>query len=109
VIRVELPAHLRTLACCEHYVQLDVAGPVTIAAILDAVELKFPMLRGTVRDQITGRRRPLVRFFVCECDWSDEPFDRPLPETVAAGDETFIILGAIAGGLQPRTLDSRED
>jgi hypothetical protein len=98
VIRVELPAHLRTLARCEHDIELDVAGPVTIAAILDAVESKFPALRGTVRDQITGRRRPLVRFFVCECDWSDEPFDQPLPDAIAAGAETFIILGAIAGG-----------
>jgi len=98
VIRVELPAHLRTLACCEHDIQLDLAGPVTIAAILDAVESRFPELRGTVRDQITGRRRPLVRFFACECDWSDEPFDRPLPEAIASGAETFIILGAIAGG-----------
>jgi hypothetical protein len=98
VIRVELPAHLRTLARCDREIQLEVRAPATTAAILDALESAFPVLRGTVRDQITGRRRPLVRFFVCESDWSDEPFDKPLPAPVASGVEAFIILGAIAGG-----------
>jgi sulfur-carrier protein len=99
MIRVELPAHLRTLARVKgSEVQLEVTGPVTPAAILDAIEARFPMLVGTMRDHVTHRRRPLVRFFVCEHDVSHDPPDAPLPEAVATGAEPFLIIGAIAGG-----------
>jgi len=99
MIRVELPAHLRTLARLKgSEIQLDVAGPVTPAAILDAIEARFPMLVGTMRDHVTLKRRPLVRFFVCEKDVSHDSPDAPLPEAVAAGTEPFLIIGAIAGG-----------
>jgi len=99
MIRVELPAHLRTLAQVKGgEVQLEVAGPVTPAAILDALEARFPMLIGTLRDHVTRQRRPLVRFFVCEKDVSHDPLDAPLPDAVATGAEPFLIVGAIAGG-----------
>lgn len=99
MIRVELPAHLRTLAQVKGgEVQLEVAGPITAAAILDAIEVKFPMLIGTLRDHVTHERRPLVRFFVCERDVSHDPPDAPLPDAVATGAEPFLIVGAIAGG-----------
>jgi len=98
MIHVILPAHLRTLANLERDVQLDVAAPVTPTAILDALEARYPMLRGTIRDQVTKQRRPLVRYFACEEDLSHESPDRPLPEKVATGVEPFFIVGAIAGG-----------
>src|SRR5437667_6106131 len=98
MIRVILPAHLRTLAGIEREVQLDVAAPVTPGSILDALEVRYPMLRGTMRDHVTQQRRPLVRFFACEQDLSHEPPDTPLPDPVATGAEPFVILGAIAGG-----------
>lgn len=98
MIRVELPAHLRTLARVGREVRVEVAGPVTQGAVLDALEAAYPMLRGTIRDQTTGRRRPFVRFFACEQDLSHEPPDAPLPEPVAAGAEPFLIVGAMAGG-----------
>jgi len=98
MIHVILPAHLRTLANLERDVQLEVAAPVTPTAILDALEARYPMLRGTIRDQVTKQRRPLVRYFACEEDLSHESPDRPLPEKVATGAEPFFIVGAIAGG-----------
>lgn len=98
MIRVVLPHHLRTLAKTEREVALDVRGPVTQRSVLDALEARYPVLRGTVRDQVTKQRRPLVRFFACERDLSQDPPDAPLPDTVAAGEEPFLIIGAIAGG-----------
>jgi hypothetical protein len=98
MIRVILPTHLRTLASVDREVQLDVASPVTPRAIIDALEARYPMLRGTIRDQVSKQRRPLVRFFACEEDISHDPPDTPLPEKVASGDEPFFIVGAIAGG-----------
>jgi sulfur-carrier protein len=101
MIRVELPAHLRILAKVEggaSEIRLEVAGPVTQRAVLDSLEACYPMLRGALRDQVTGQRRPFVRFFACERDLSHEPPDAPLPDAVAAGAEPFLIVGAIAGG-----------
>ena len=98
MIRVYLPAHLRTLARVNGEVQLDVAGPVTQRSILDALEASYPMLRGTVRDHVTKQRRPFVRFFACEEDLSHDSPDTPLPDAVATGAEPFMIVGAIAGG-----------
>jgi molybdopterin converting factor small subunit len=98
VIRVVLPAHLRTLARVDGEVLLHVEGPATLAAILDALEAKYPVLRGTVRDHVTRRRRAFVRFFACEEDLSHEPPDTPLPEAVASGTEPLLVVGAIAGG-----------
>ncbi len=98
MIRVILPQHLRTLAGVGREVTLDVAGPVTQRSILDALELRYPMLRGTVRDHVTKKRRAMVRFFACEDDFSNESPDAPLPEAVAKGTEPFYIVGAIAGG-----------
>ena len=98
MIRVGLPYHLRTLAKVEDEVQLGIEGPVTQRAVLDALEAKYPVLRGTIRDHGTLKRRAFVRFFACEQDLSHEPADAPLPEAVARGDEPFIIVGAIAGG-----------
>ena len=98
MIRVLLPAHLRTLARVNGEVQLDVGGQVTTSAIVDALEARYPVLRGTIRDQITQQRRPFVRFFACEQDLSHEPSDAPLPEAVAMGKEPFLVVGAIAGG-----------
>ncbi|HEY1583434.1 MAG TPA: MoaD/ThiS family protein [Chthoniobacterales bacterium] len=98
MIRVALPVHLRTLARVESEVQLEVAPPVTQSAILDALEAAYPVLRGTVRDQATLRRRPLVRFFCCGEDFSHESPDEPLPEAIADGREPFFIIGAMAGG-----------
>jgi len=97
-IRIILPAHLRTLANCEREVQVDVNGSVTQRSVLDALEAQFPVLRGTIRDHVTLKRRPLVRFYACEEDLSHESPDAPLPEKVAAGVEPYVILGAIAGG-----------
>ncbi len=98
MIRVELPGHLRTLAGITGEVMLEVAGRPTIRMVLDAVEERYPMLRGTVRDQVTGERRPFLRFFACEEDLSHEGADAVLPEAVVRGDEPLIVLGAVAGG-----------
>jgi len=98
MIRVELPFHLRRLAQVETEVQLDVASPITQRSVLDALEDKYPMLRGTIRDHVTLKRRPFLRFFACQQDLSHEPPDAPLPEAVAAGAEPYLIIGAIAGG-----------
>ena len=98
MIRVVLPAHLRTLAQVEGEVALEVKGPVTQRAVLDALEARYPVLRGTIRDHVTQRRRPLVRFFACKEDLSHESPDTPLPEAVATGAEPFLVIGAIAGG-----------
>jgi len=97
-IRVELPQHLRTLAKTGREVQLEVEGQVTQRSILDALEAEYPMLCGTVRDHDTQLRRPFLRFFACEQDFSHESPDAPLPEAVASGKEPFLIIGAIAGG-----------
>ena len=97
-VRVVLPQHLRTLAGVEREVQLDVAIPVTQRTVLDALETRYPMLRGTVRDHQTKRRRALVRFFACEEDLSNDPPDTPLPEKVVSGAEPYFIIGSIAGG-----------
>jgi hypothetical protein len=98
MIRIELPTHLRRLANVEGEVTLDVAVPVTQRSVLDALEARYPMLRGTIRDHDTLRRRPMLRFFACEEDLSHESPDAPLPEAVASGAEPFLIVGAIAGG-----------
>jgi len=98
MIRVALPAHLRTLAGVNDEVQLEVEGAVTQRAVLDALEARYPTLRGTVRDQQTQKRRPLVRFFACSEDLSHDSPDIPLPEPVAKGTEPFFIVGAMAGG-----------
>lgn len=98
MIRVVLPAHLRTLAQVSGEVTLDVADPVTQRSILDALEARYPTLRGTVRDHGSLKRRPLVRFFACEQDLSHEAPDTPLPEAVARGAEPFLIVGSMAGG-----------
>ncbi len=98
MIRVVLPAHLRTLAQVNGEVRLEVQPPVTPQSILDVLEASYPMLRGTIRDHVTQQRRPFVRFFACEQDLSHEPPDTPLPEAVATGAEPFLLVGAIAGG-----------
>ena len=98
MIRVVLPAHLRALARTNAEVELQVTGEVTQRAVLDALEKRFPVLRGTIREHGTGRRRPFVRFFACERDLSHEPPDAPLPAPVASGAESFLIVGAMAGG-----------
>ena len=98
MIRVVLPAHLRTLARVEGDVLLEVTPPVTVRSVLDALEARYQMLRGTIRDQVTLRRRPFIRFFACEQDLSHEPQDTPLPDAVTSGREPFLIIGAMAGG-----------
>jgi sulfur-carrier protein len=98
MIRVELPAHLRTLARVGREVQLYVQGPVTQRSVLDALEAGYPMLRGTIRDHVTQRRRPFLRFFACGEDLSHEALDAPLPDAVASGAEPYLVVGAIAGG-----------
>jgi len=98
MIRVVLPAHLRTLARVGSEVQLNVEGPVTLVSVLAALEAQYPMLRGTIRDQVTHQRRPFVRFFACQEDFSHESPDTPLPGDVAEGTEPLLIVGAIAGG-----------
>jgi molybdopterin synthase sulfur carrier subunit len=98
-IRVDLPIHLRRLANIPgHETTLDLPTPITIDSVLDAFESRHPMLRGAIRDHITKQRRPFLRFFVCEEDWSHLPTDTPLPEAITTGKEPLIILGAIAGG-----------
>jgi molybdopterin synthase sulfur carrier subunit len=98
MIRVVLPQHLRTLAQVHGDVELEVAGPVTLRSVLDALEARYPMLRGTIRDHVTRERRAFLRFFACERDLTLEPPDAPLPEDVASGAEPLYIIGAIAGG-----------
>ena len=98
MIRVYLPPPLRTLARCDAEVELDVAPPVTQRTVLDALEARYPVLRGTVRDHVTQQRRGYVRFYACQEDLSHEAPDAPLPEAVAHGTEAFVILGALAGG-----------
>lgn len=98
MIRIVLPQHLRTLARVEGEVDVEVNGPVTIRSILDSLEARYPMLRGTIRDHVTHDRRPFLRFFAHDEDWSQRPTDAPLPEPVASGAEPLLIIGAIAGG-----------
>ncbi len=98
MIRIVLPAHLRTLARVQGEVELVVEGPVTTCALLDALEARFPMLRGTIRDHGTHRRRPFIRFFACEQDLSHDSPDALLPDAIASGAEPFLIVGAMAGG-----------
>lgn len=98
MIRVVLPAHLRTLARLNGDVEIEPDGSPTLNSVLEAIEARFPMLRGAIRDQITKRRRPFVRFFACRKDLSHEPPDAPLPQSVASGEEPLLIVGAIAGG-----------
>lgn len=98
MIRVILPPHLRTLARVSTEVKLDIEAPVTQRAILDALEVRYPMLVGTIRDHVTHERRPFLRFFACEEDLSHEPPDALLPEAIASGKEPFLVVGAIAGG-----------
>lgn len=98
MIRVILPAHLRALARVDGEVSLDITGEVTQRAVLDALESRYPMLRGTIRDHITQRRRPYVRFFACETDLSHQRADAPLPQAVVDGTEPFLVVGAMAGG-----------
>jgi sulfur-carrier protein len=98
MIRVILPVHLRTLARVDGEVELHIEGQATQRAVLDALEARYPMLRGTMRDQVTHQRRAFVRFFACEQDLSHEPPDAPLPDAVATGAEPFLVVGAMAGG-----------
>ncbi len=98
MIRVILPFHLRTLAQVGAEVQLEVEGPITVRSVLDALEARYPMLRGTIRDHVTRKRRPMLRFFACEQDLSHEPPDTPLPRAVASGAEPLWVVGAVAGG-----------
>ena len=98
MIRVVLPAHLRTLAKVNGEVQLEVEGQATQSSVLDALEARYPALIGTMRDHVTQQRRPFVRFFACEEDLSHEPPDAPLPDKVVSGEEPFLVVGAIAGG-----------
>ena len=98
MIQVALPANLQTLAGTGRFVEVEIEGPVTQRAVLDALERAYPMLLGTIRDQTTKKRRPLLRFFACEEDWSDAGIDDPLPPEVASGKEPLLIIGAIAGG-----------
>jgi hypothetical protein len=98
IIRVVLPAHLRTLARVDGELKVDVEGPATQRSVLDALEAVYPMLRGTMRNQLTQERRAFLRFFACEQDLSDESPDAPLPEAVATGAEPYLIVGAMAGG-----------
>ncbi len=97
-MRVVLPQHLRTLAGVGAELELEVAAPVTMGRVLDALEARYPMLRGTIREYGTGERRAFLRFFACEEDWSHEPLDAELPAAVADGREPLLIIGAIAGG-----------
>lgn len=97
-VRVELPAHLRALARVKGEVTVEVTGIVSILSVLDALEVQYPMLEGTIRDHGTRQRRPFLRFFACSEDWSHDPLDKPLPEAIATGKEPLLVVGAIAGG-----------
>lgn len=98
MIRVKLPAHLRTLAKVEGELELDVEAPVTLDRVLDEIESRFPMLTGTIRDRGTKKRRAFVRFYACEENWSNSPSDEPLPDDISSGREPLLIIGAMAGG-----------
>lgn len=98
MIRVEIPYHLRMLAQINGEVQLEIDGPVSLGSVLDAIEARYPMLRGTIRDHVTKERRAFLRYYACEQDLSLEPPDTPLPDAVASGAEPFLVIGAIAGG-----------
>jgi sulfur-carrier protein len=98
VVRVVLPAHLRTLARVDAEMPVPLDGPATVGGLLDAIEARYPVLCGAIREHVTGRRRPFVRFFACEEDLSHDPSDTPLPEAVLRGDEPFLVVGAMAGG-----------
>jgi len=98
MMRVELPYHLRNLAGCGKEITLALEGPHTFSALLDAIEARYPTLRGTIRDQATGARRPYIRFFACGQDWSHHPLETPLPDCVVTGGEVLRIVGAMAGG-----------
>ena len=98
MIRVELPQHLQTLARVGREVEVSVNGPVTVGAVLDAVEARYPVLQGTIRDHVSKKRRPFLRFFACGQDLSHDAVDTPLPTPVTSGDEPFLVIGAIAGG-----------
>jgi sulfur-carrier protein len=98
MVRVILPYHLKSLAGISGEVQLDVEDPATVRTILDALEARYPMLRGTIRDQVTGHRRPMLRFFACEQDFSNDSLDTPLPDAIVSGAEPLLVVGAIAGG-----------
>jgi hypothetical protein len=98
MIRVELPFHLRNLARVNGEVRLDVAPPVTLRAVLDALEARYPMLRGTIRDHLTGKRRDFLRFYACQRDYSNDPPEVRLPDEVASGAEPLLVIGALAGG-----------
>jgi hypothetical protein len=108
MVRVVLPQHLRTLARVDDEVTLDIPGPVTQRAVLDVLEARYPMLRGTIRDHVTFKRRPFIHFFACELDLSHESPDAPLPYAVATGAEPFLIVGAMAGG-SPAMIESNVD
>ena len=98
MIRVVMPGHLRSLARVDGEIALEVRAPVTVESVIDALEQRFPMLKGTIRDHVTKVRRPFIRFFACEEDLSLEPTDRPLPDPIVSGAEPFLVVGAIAGG-----------
>jgi molybdopterin synthase sulfur carrier subunit len=98
MIRVVLPHHLRTLAGVGREVELQLEGPATLGAVLDALEARYPMLRGTIRDHVTQQRRPFIRFFACGQDMSLEPLDTPVPQSIAQGTEPLLVVGAMAGG-----------
>jgi hypothetical protein len=98
MIRVALPTHLRTLANVNREVEVQVEGPATLGSVLDVLEARYPMLRGTIRDHVTKERRPFIRFFACGEDWSYEPLDAQLPDAVVAGQEPLRVVGAMAGG-----------
>ena len=97
-VRVVIPYHLRTLARVDNELEMEIAGPVTVRTVVDAIEARYPMLVGTIRDHVTKERRAFLRFFACEEDLSHEPIDAPLPEAVAEGKEPLLIVGAVAGG-----------
>ena len=107
MIRVTIPAHLRTLAHVQGDVELEVAPPVTQRSVLDALEARYPMLRGAIRDHVTLQRRPFLRFFACEQDLSHDSPDTPLPDAIASGAEPLIVLGAIAGGQVPENIPEK--
>jgi molybdopterin synthase sulfur carrier subunit len=98
MIQVKLPTHLRRLAHADRHIELQVDGPVTLSTVLDALETRYPMLRGTIRDHTTRQRRPFIRFFACGEDLSHQPVDAPLPDAVATGAEPLLVVGAMAGG-----------